>query len=423
MSTTITNKTSFDSFEFLQFPFPVTLSSNQTAQEKFRYILKVYINGTTSSELEITIKQQANANGDANIDVFKVLESYVSPKYVDGSNNPIHEISAAEDGGNAVAFCRVECDEEYAASATENPQPKSAGESEDFIYLNTVKQFVDGLFPSTNAYQIKTGSTGSILALTSAPTEQKIATNEYATMAFVNTDFDSRSIDLKLQIVFYDASGTQTGSTQTLDIVSDLGGDAPRTSITSTNPQEYIQFIPVGYANLVDYGLTFPNDTASYTVQVGDATTSLGWTTYEFTLTDYCRYTPRRLAWLNEFGAWDYYTFELVSIERLNNIQRKSIRKPFGTWSGTSYSYLQHERGQKIYNIEADKEFTVRSNWLNDDEFVWLERLLMSKEVFLYLDGIWQPVNLTDSNYEVKRSESEKLNNLEISFTLANKIR
>jgi len=436
MAVTINNKTSFDSVEFLQEPFVVTLSSNQTGSAKFRFILDVYINTTSpasgsSTGRVIQIKQQPNENNIANIDISKVLRSYVKSRFVDGSDNPVHETSNAVNGGETLAYVYLNGYEEYAAASDEDPIVRTANnDTQDFFITNSVHQFTEGLFPSTTSYQVTSSSSPSVnlLPLTDAPTTQTIATDEYATMAYYNTDLDSQTPDFKIQVKYYDSAGSQLGSTQNIDVVSDLSGDAIITSVANGSEDSALLFLPVGYANLEGLSTSSQRPSsaggtvASYTVQINDGG-SLGFTLYTFNVVDRCRFTPRRIAFLNRYGVWDYYTFELKSQEKLTGINRKTIRKPYGTWSGSSYSYLQHERGLDVFDIEADVEWTLRSDWLEDNEFVWLKQLLMSKEVFMYLDDIWQPVVITSNSYDIKRTQVTKLSNLEISCKLAHKYR
>jgi hypothetical protein len=61
---------------------------------------------------------------------------------------------------------------------------------------------------------------------------------------------------------------------------------------------------------------------------------------------------------------------------------------------------------------------------LNDSDFEWLQELLMSKEVqFVNENGDFTPVIITDTDYEFKQDVNNKLNNLQLTFKLAHKIK
>ena len=77
-----------------------------------------------------------------------------------------------------------------------------------------------------------------------------------------------------------------------------------------------------------------------------------------------------------------------------------------------------------VTKIEADKEYTVNSDWLDDEYFIWLQELLMSKDVYYCnSDGTFNPIILTDNSYEIKSELNKKLNSLTLKFKLAHKIR
>jgi len=130
------------------------------------------------------------------------------------------------------------------------------------------------------------------------------------------------------------------------------------------------------------------------------------------------------LAWINRLGAWDYYTFELASIESLK-VTRSSIVTPFGNWgAGAVYGYSQFEAGDTIYKVEGEKEYTINSDWLEDSSFVWLQELITSKRVkYVNENGDFSSIILTDNSFDIKKEVNTKLNNLQLKFKLGNKIR
>jgi hypothetical protein len=199
---------------------------------------------------------------------------------------------------------------------------------------------------------------------------------------------------------------------------------------SAVNAGVLYQFIPIGYQNLEDQSFdtsirpSTQANLAYYTINIFDNSGDYITKTYRFDIAECSRYTPIQLAWVNSLGAWDYYTFELASVKKLN-IQRETFRKPFGNWgAGATYTYSQYESGDTIYKIEADKQYTVNSDWLNDSDFEWLQELLMSKEVqFVNENGDFTPVIITDTDYEFKQDVNNKLNNLQLTFKLGHKIK
>ena len=261
------------------------------------------------------------------------------------------------------------------------------------------------------------------------PTRLKTRPGEYQTAAILASDFRGAvSTSLRYSITFYEADGTQIS---TANITRTTIGMANFVATKSAvNAGVLYQFIPIGYQNLEDQSFNTsirPSTQANlayYTINIFDNSGDYITKTYRFDIAECSRYTPIQLAWVNSLGAWDYYTFELASLKKLN-IQRETFRKPFGNWgAGANFTYYQHEAGEKIYNIESEKQYTVNSDWLDDEYFIWLQELLMSNDVqFVNENGDFTPVIITDTDYEIKEELNKKLNNLALSFKLSHKIR
>lgn len=425
MAVTITN--TFNDVVALQRPLVLTASSTNTAQEKFRYVLTVDINSTEV----IKVKQQANAGGDVHFDLYQVIKDYFENKYLDGGTE-IHKIITTVDGDDTALFVELNCYEEYASSATTDPTeyPSTGNDTDSFLAINTTFQFTDGVTPTLQAvYEFDDDDT-EIQWLTNMPTTQKTRAGEYATAAILASAFNG-TVDgaLRVNFTFYEADGTQI-STANITRAT-IGMENFITTKSTANAAKLYQFLPVGYQNLEDQSFntnirpSAQANLAYYTINVFDNTAKPYITkTYRFDIADCSKYTPIQLAWVNSLGAWDYYTFELASIETLN-IQRETITTNYGNWNAAAaFSYSQYERGEMVTKIEADKEYTVNSDWLDDEYFVWLQELLMSKDVYYCnSDGTFNPIILTDNSYEIKSELNKKLNSLTLKFKLAHKIR
>lgn len=424
MAVTIQN--SFNDVVALQKPLVLTASSTNTSEEKFRYVMTIDVNGTEV----IKVKQQANSNDYVHFDLYQILKDYLTSKNLDGGT-PIHKILTTVDGDDTAIFVEINVYEEYATSATTDPTeyPSTGNATTSFIAINTTYQFKDGVTPTLAGVYEFNNDTTEIQWLTNMPTRLKTRAGEYQTAAILASDFRGAvSTSLRYSITFYEADGTQIS---TANITRLTIGMANFVATKSTiNAGVLYQFIPVGYQNLEDQSFNTsirPSNQANlayYTINIFDNSGDYITKTYRFDIAECSRYTPIQLAWINSLGAWDYYTFELAHTEKLN-IQRETFRKPYGNWgAGASYTYSQYESGDTIYKIEADKQYTVNSDWLNDSDFEWLQELLMSKEVqFVNENGDFTPVIITDTDYEFKQDVNNKLNNLQLTFKLAHKIK
>jgi len=424
MAVTITN--TFNDVVALQKPLVLTASSTNTSEPKFRYVMTVDVNGVEV----IKVKQQANQNDYVHFDLYQIIKDYFETKYLDGGTE-IHKIITTVDGDDTALFIELHVYEEYAISSTTDPTeyPLTGYDTDSFLAINSTFQFTDGVTPTLAGVYEFNNDTTKIQWLTNMPTRLKTRPGEYQTAAILASDFRGAvSTSLRYSIAFYEADGTKISSA---NISRETIGMANFVATKSAvNAGVLYQFIPIGYQNLEDQSFNTsirPSTQANlayYIINIFDNSGDYITKTYRFDIAECSRYTPIQLAWVNSLGAWDYYTFELASVKKLN-IQRETFRKPFGNWgAGANFTYYQHEAGEKIYKIEADKQYTVNSDWLNDSDFEWLQELLMSKEVqFVNENGDFTPVIITDTDYEFKQDVNNKLNNLQLTFKLAHKIK
>ena len=420
MATTFS--TTYNTQEALQKPLIVTLTSTNTAEEKFRYILQVYVN----TVLVATIKQQANSADDANFDVWRILETYKGIRFESSSGVQMHGYNLALASDGEVNYIQLKAGEEYAASATENTTEYLAQATETFAVLNGVWQFTEGLSPSLDDY-VYHDNTDTLKFLTKSPSTVRARLEDEGMIAFWNGDLDSPVTALgalTLGIRFFDRTNTQTGATVTKALIADLSAEAVVADDIEGNYTYLATYLPFYPANIEAItGVTIPLDASYYTYQItSNNVTPVEWELKTVQLYEDCKYSSIRLAWQNDLSTWDYFNFELLS-ENSINIDRKSLVKPYGNWDSTSFTYGYDERGKAIYDISAENEYTVNSNWLTDDEFTWLRGLLMSKEVQFYNGSVWIPVVITDSSYTIKKKVNGKLNNLQLKFQTAHKLR
>lgn len=88
-----------------------------------------------------------------------------------------------------------------------------------------------------------------------------------------------------------------------------------------------------------------------------------------------------RLFWLNRLGDFDSYTFNLKS-KRSIDIQRNTYNKFL------SNTYQVGDRGKTVTSVVANEAYTIVSNWMTEEEALWLEELFTSPEVRLYSNNV-----------------------------------
>jgi hypothetical protein len=138
------------------------------------------------------------------------------------------------------------------------------------------------------------------------------------------------------------------------------------------------------------------------------------------------RYDPIRIAYLNKFGAFDFFNFDLVS-KTTFNVERKGYQRDY-------YGGLYEANGVVVKNInpvyytKETQNWKIISDYLNDVESESLREMYSSPLVYMnlvndnYISPSWIPVRPSATSYEIKKTASDKLFNVEIDveFKLIN---
>jgi len=167
--------------------------------------------------------------------------------------------------------------------------------------------------------------------------------------------------------------------------------------------------IPIGSQNI-----GIPDAFTEIAVGIG-ATTIL-----DYTLATQCNYDRVRFAFINKFGFWDYYGFNLP-VKRTTSTQRNSITKPMVNYSGVVAGYNEQRRGKDLYNVQYNDEFSVTTPLLDQAESEWLAELFESPSVFLQEGDDFLPIVITNGSYTHNTNKrSQKTFQYEINYQYAN---
>jgi len=279
-------------------------------------------------------------------------------------------------------------------------------------------------------------------ALTNSPLTQSIRDGEYATLSFINGNFDN-SPDYAQDIYYiqfnvYDESGTNI---QNLSYVNtEANGGGPR-SISATfwsNPGVYdsqtigsrLLHLGVGPQNLVDAVATLDSDWYSYKVsgleqgtdglENSDAVYFEKWFTKQ---TPECDYEGTRFSWLNELGGWDYFTFPYAN-SKSDSITRETYKQGFVNYSENSgylATYDNTRRGTKQYSTSYEETRVAESDWLTTEQADWLRELIESPNAYIQENGEFYPIVIDTANFDYKTNpRTQKMYRLTITYKMAN---
>tara|TARA_Y100000004_G_scaffold194276_1_gene258493 strand:+ start:44 stop:1513 length:1470 start_codon:yes stop_codon:yes gene_type:complete len=486
MATTITQKPNQLAAAYSPMVFVLSESSSAIYDGfKFRYIVQVFIDDVEKAKLKL----HKNASNDCVVDISKIVKTYLETQEnnLNSTANSIHNLGISAPtknfSQNTSQICKVtvKAGHEVATSATTAPSETLAEDTETIYaipattpYANTATN-VGGLDDSDNSFPLTyfindDTSEDDYSFLTNAPTVQFVRGSSTSgdnvdelTICFKQGKNSSGSIltvGEKIEYIaiqYFNSAGTLIAGTvgsETTHFFTNSNATGGATSAEANTVQESILYFGCGTKNL-QTSSSEVKDSDGNVEASGSARPSnfSNWAYYRIfgctnhDTTDRCtkyyyfyrygsgatvddrhqsctKYDNVRLAWRNRLGAWDYFNFRGKSIESLD-IKKETMSSVAGTWDSTTFNYNNWDRGTGTLYTEANRKLTINSDWLNEDEAVWLEELFTSINVQILADNnIVYPVILTDKSYIKKTSVNNKI---KIQYTIkleyANKVR
>ena len=250
--------------------------------------------------------------------------------------------------------------------------------------------------------------------LTDAPRIQYIQSNENYVLYYLNGQTGDRQVmegdwaDFR----FYNA---QNELIQSFEQQLNWNGTpyaTPTTGYTDTLKMFALPCGPVDIQNIFSSLNTGNGDVAYYTVQLG-----YGFPTYVtepnrvesgmvgpsseifyFYLYNNCKPQDTRLAFLNQRGGYDYYTFTAYRQDT-----KKITRQTFDNrYYSTSQSSPDRNVGRtvKTFDTDVSREFVLESDYINVQTGEWLQQLFMSPQVYEMLPDFVSPLDRQDRVYK-----------------------
>jgi len=363
-------------------PVVWTFSSDETAQPNFSYIVEVYINAILHSTHQVFQQNGIYAKFNAS-EIARGLLS--SPLITDGTLVTLY--SSAFDLVNIKVYEQYGTPPAIEANATSDSKYvfNAALRHQDFVNWD----YLDYNVATTNPLT-------TISYLTSWPRSRKYlcGLNEKIFLGVICND-----IGLKIDVRLYNAANTQIASSLNNTIILSA------LTVLDASPQTLID----------NTSLTSGDFTTCvyYTVRIkASGIGAYPGTTEVFSIyidTECQRYPSRRLHWLNKFGVWDSFTFDLVSTDS-TKVEGNRYEKEKGVWDDENYVYPLYQGEATTFSKRAEDTLTLNSDWIKEDVQQWLVReLYESPKVYLESDGNFEPVNVTNASYKLKVSRRDGL--------------
>lgn len=157
-----------------------------------------------------------------------------------------------------------------------------------------------------------------------------------------------------------------------------------------------------------------------YTFTATNATDKPVTKTYRVTLDDSCTVDNVEMLYLDKLGSFLPYNFTLKSVES-QRINRDEYTQRLGGYvSGTGFTYESTDGGSNIYNSNYQREFLLRTRFLNDEESISFQNVLHSPVTMIKVDDVFQKCIITTNNIEIKKGKWSELKRYELNVKLAN---
>tara|TARA_R100001440_G_scaffold44488_2_gene64292 strand:- start:9302 stop:10738 length:1437 start_codon:yes stop_codon:yes gene_type:complete len=415
--------------------------SNDTAvanETKVKFIAEVHIgtsipNPSTNTNKIATFKTTPNNAGVGIFDFRNIVENFVSSDNIGGVNSryknevtsdtftfPVHLADKFSLCNNSFRYLVIQFKVEFLGADTSQPNIVSvasgtAANSDVYRLFNGYLKRTDVLTSDLNSNNFgfdlqdfeavatfPTINTRSFL--TNAPTQLYANLEDYGTIGILQTSSTLWDNARDVKFTYYSSAG------------ANLGNDTYTKNSTngaffgySADHRKQIAFIGVYPGNLRnDTTNTFTSlvnagtvQGGYYTIEIRNASSLNVYQTYTVNLNcpDEKQFESIRLCWLNQWGAWDYYTFTKKSSRTLST-QKTTYNQLEGTWNNRVYKMDGFQGGKKTFRVNTTESIRMNTDYISVNDNTILEELINSPEVYL-LDGFQSDANFSLLNQYV----------------------
>ena len=371
-----------------------TISSTNSEEVGFKYVVKVY-----NSDDELVTTAYYDSPADPSEPVEFDVSKYVSVDF--SYSKGFYETATSSSSTNAIKSYYLKCYEYYEVGG-------------EFVIVlasevvSETKYAFAGAFPLLelkNWYADHTnywGGNNSVYDPLTDWSTIKMRDTDSQIFAFINTGFIIR---FEIFVTY------QNNTSQTYNVTP---------SAVSTPSFTYLKVTPIDYgANVVRIvpRIRWSNDG-------GVITNTRAFST--IFIQGCGRYDPMRIAYLNKYGAYDFFNFDLVN-KTTFQIEKKGYER---NYNGDIYEAngIVVKNVNPVYFTKETQNWRIISDYLNDTQAELIRQLYSSPLVYLnlvndnYITPSWIPVKPNATTYEVKKTASDKLFNLEldVEFQLLN---
>ena len=365
-----------------------TISSTNANESGFKYVVKVY-NDADELITQAFYDSPANPSDPVEFDVSKFVS--VNFNYSTG----FYQVATSASNTNIIKGFYLKVYEYYQVGGVFEIVEASEviSETKYALAISLPLLELDNWYADVNKY---TGANNSEYKPLTDWSTIKARETDAQIFGFINTGLLT---NVELLVTYGNAS------TQTYFI----------TPSAATNPSvTYVQITPMTYAS-------GGQSVASIQLFANWNNGSARRAKFATIFTQGCgRFDPMRLAYLNKYGAYDFFNFDLVSKTSFD-VERKGYER---NYSGSIYegNGVVVKNINPVYYTKETQKWKVISDYLNDAQAETLRELYSSPLVYMnlvndnYINFSWIPVKPSATSYEVKRTAIDKVFNIELDL-------
>ena len=379
---------------------------------KFCFDISIFDSvGSAGNDLGV-FKTTPNNAGVGVVDISNIVENYISADNIATSNSdfknkaangrpiPTHLIDKYSESANSVKLIVVKGYTEYTDSTGIVQQTNTVNVIINTIINGYVKE--NNLLEWTDAtdvgdafgfgfnlepYAPIKGSSGGKF-LSNSPSTLYARLGDYGTLSFLalHNFGDSSSFIVSViyyKVTMYNSSGVSLGN---FDVQKTENNGAFNGTANVSRLSSRILYIGAFPANLRvkdDFNDQI-NDMSYYTIGLYDDSDTLisEVKRVDILCPNLKGYERVRLTWLNQFGTWDYFTFNQKSVKKIST-KGTTYQQLGGTWNSTHYDPYGYKGGKKTFRVNASETIKMNTDYITEEHSEWFEELVNSPEIYI----------------------------------------
>ena len=368
------------------------ISSTNTSEPNFAYLVDIYINGSSTKTVRLRIPVRPS-DSKGKVDIHRVLESALTSDV----GNPTGTDGTYDADNSSLSYV-VEFGEEYGTTVTQYPNLTTDSSRKAFNASLEKRPFINW---DVTEYELD-GVTKKFL--TNMPDNHKVSLNSHGWLYYL----DDPAITF-INVNVFDLNGNPLAGAK----------------IDVTASSSDIQFVPSSPASLNNIDVAnllvgaqpiIDSTVGSYEIQargVGSYSE-----TRTFVLEESCKYNTNTLIFQNNLGAFDSFTFYKGDMST-TDIERKDMKVNVDNVVSNDIVYSMNEREKVTYYTKKSETIKLMSDWISEEESNWLLELISSPEIYLQEGNELTAVaKIKATNYVKKKVVRDKLFKIDVELEL-----